>query len=215
MRGLLITFEGTEGSGKSSQLEILARHLRRKGFDVVKTREPGGTGFGEQVRNLLLDVKNRRLDPRTELFLYLASRTQHLEEVILPALRSGKIVLCDRYSDATIAYQGFGRRLDMKIVRIAVDYAAKNIRPDRTFLLDLDVRKGLARVKARGRRDRMDREKMAFHERVRRGYLWLARTHKRRIHRIRASMDMGRVAREIREGAEQTLKRVGFKTDDA
>jgi len=199
MRGFFITFEGTEGSGKSTQIEILARYLIRHGHKVVTTREPGGTAFGEQIRRVLLSVKNRRLDPRAELFLYLASRTQHLEEIILPALKKGKIVLCDRFSDATVAYQGFGRRLDMKVVRTAVDYAAKDLSPDLTLLLDLDVRLGLARVKDRGRSNRLDREQREFHQRVRMGYLRLARSEPRRIKVVKASQPPLGVAGEIKK----------------
>jgi len=199
MRGFFITFEGTEGSGKSTQIEILARYLIRHGHKVVTTREPGGTAFGEQIRRVLLSVKNRRLDPRAELFLYLASRTQHLEEIILPALKKGKIVLCDRFSDATVAYQGFGRRLDMKVVRTAVDYAAKDLSPDLTLLLDLDVRLGLARVKDRGRSNRLDREQREFHQRVRMGYLRLARAEPLRIKVVKASQSPQDVAEEIKK----------------
>jgi len=205
-RGLFITFEGIEGCGKSTQLEKLARYLTRRGLPVVKTREPGGTRFGEQIRKVLLSVKNHALDPRAELFLYLASRTQHLEEIILPALKEGRIVLCDRFSDATLAYQGFGRRLDRKIVRAAVHYAAKGLKPDLTLLLDLDVRRGLARVRSRGRSDRLDREALAFHERVREGYRRLARADRRRIHRIDASRDREAVASDILKIVERRLK---------
>lgn len=205
MRGLFITFEGTEGSGKSTQIRILARRLTRLGHAVVITREPGGTRFGEQIRKVLLSVQNHGLDPRAELFLYLASRTQHLEEVILPALKKGKAVLCDRFSDATLAYQGFGRRLEMKIVRAAVDYAAKGISPDLTLLLDLDVRVGLARVRERGRSNRLDREQNEFHERVRRGYLRLARMNPKRIRIVKASRDPEAVAREIKTIVDRLL----------
>ncbi len=205
MRGLFITFEGTEGSGKSTQIKILARRLIRLGFPVVITREPGGTRFGEQIRKVLLSVQNHALDPRAELFLYLASRTQHLEEVILPALQNGKIVLCDRFSDATLAYQGFGRRLEMKIVRAAVDYAAKGISPHLTLLLDLDVRVGLARVRDRGRSNRLDRELREFHERVRAGYLHLARMNRVRIKIVEASREPAAVADDIRKIVERYL----------
>jgi dTMP kinase len=198
MRGFFITFEGTEGSGKSSQIGILARYLTQQGHRVVATREPGGTPFGEQIRKVLLNVKNHRLDSRAELFLYLSSRTQHLEEVILPALNKGKIVICDRFSDATLAYQGYGRRLDLKFVRPAVDFSAKGLSPDLTLLLDLDVDVGLARVRIRGRRNRLDREEQQFHERVRAGYLRLARMDRKRIRLIEASDKPKVVAREIR-----------------
>jgi len=205
MRGFFITFEGTEGSGKSTQIEILARYLTRHGHKVVTTREPGGTAFGEQIRRVLLSVKNRRLDPRAELFLYLASRTQHLEEVILPALKRGKIILCDRFSDATVAYQGFGRRLDMKVVRTAVAYAAKGLSPDLTLLLDLDVRLGLARVKDRGRSNRLDREQREFHQRVRVGYRRLARSEPGRLKIVEASQSPQDVAREIKKIVDRSL----------
>ena len=205
MRGFFITFEGTEGSGKSTQIEILARYLIRHGHKVVTTREPGGTAFGEQIRRVLLSVKNRRLDPRAELFLYLASRTQHLEEVILPALKKGKIILCDRFSDATLAYQGFGRRLDMKVVRTAVAYASKGLSPDLTLLLDLDVRLGLARVKDRGRSNRLDREQREFHQRVRVGYLRLARSEPGRLKIVEASQSPQDVARDIKKIVGRSL----------
>ncbi len=206
MRGFFITFEGTEGSGKSTQIKILARRLTRLGHAVVITREPGGTRFGEQIRKVLLSVQNHGLDPRAELFLYLASRTQHLEEIILPALKNGKIVLCDRFSDATLAYQGFGRRLEMKIVRAAADYAAKGISPDLTLLLDLDVRVGLIRVRDRGRSNRLDREQREFHERVRTGYLRLARLAPRRIKIVEGSREPAAVARNIQSIVDRRLK---------
>jgi dTMP kinase len=205
MRGFFITFEGIEGSGKSTQIGILARYLTRKGHRVVVTREPGGTRFGEQIRKILLSIRNHRLDPRAELFLYLASRTQHLEEIIRPALRKGRVVLCDRFSDATLAYQGFGRQLDMKFVRPAVHYAAKGMIPDLTLLLELDVRNGLNRVRHRGRSNRLDREQRAFHERVRSGYLRLARKDRKRIKMIEASRDPKTVADEIRRMVDRRL----------
>jgi len=205
MRGFFITFEGIEGSGKSTQIGILARYLTRKGHRVVVTREPGGTRFAEQIRKILLSVRNDRLDPRAELFLYLASRTQHLEEIIGPALRKGRVVLCDRFSDATLAYQGFGRRLDMNFVRPAVEYAAKGITPDLTLLLELSVRDGLDRVRNRGRGNRIDREQREFHERVRSGYLRLARKDRKRIKMIEASRDPKTVADEIRRTVDRRL----------
>ncbi|HUK57256.1 MAG TPA: dTMP kinase [Nitrospiria bacterium] len=207
MRGFFITFEGIEGSGKSTQIEILAHHLLREGHKVVTTREPGGTAFGEQIRRVLLSIKNRRLDTRAELFLYLASRTQHLEEVILPALKKGTIVLCDRFSDATLAYQGFGRRLDMNIVRAAVDYAAKGLIPDLTLLLDLDVGVGLNRVRDRGRSNRMDREQREFHQRVRAGYRRLARTEPGRIKIVEASQTPEDVAKDVKMMVDRRLVR--------
>ena len=207
MRGIFITFEGTEGSGKSSQMNRLARRLARKGYQVIQTREPGGTVTGERIRRVLLSTKSKHLDPRAELFLYLASRTQHLEEVILPALRAGKIVLCDRFTDATLAYQGFGRRLDMRFTRQAVEFAAKRIQPDLTLLLDMDVRTGLTRVKGRGRRNRIDLERLEFHKRVRKGYLWLAKNQNRRIRVLDASREMRPVSRDIEVITDKFLQR--------
>ena len=207
MRGLFITLEGIEGCGKTTQMERLAGDLIRRGFKVLKTREPGGTRFGEQIRKILLDQKNDRMDPRTELFLYLASRSQHREDVIVPALKQGKIVLCDRFSDATLAYQGFGRKLNGKVVRTIVDYAAKSHEPDMTLLLDLDVRKGLARVMSRGKVNRMDREKLSFHRRVRSGYLRLAEKARRRIRVIDASQEIAVVTEEIHLILEPLLQR--------
>ncbi|MBI3994398.1 MAG: dTMP kinase [Nitrospirae bacterium] len=206
MRGFFITFEGTEGSGKSTQIGILARRLTRRGYRVIATREPGGTRFGEQIRKVLLSIQNHGLDSRAELFLYLASRAQHLEEVILPALKQGRIVLCDRFSDATLAYQGFGRKLDMKTVRAAVKYAEKGIFPDRTLLLDLEVGVGLDRVRSRGRRNRLDREQRAFHERVRAGYRRLARMNPGRIKIVTAGRNAEAVAEEIRSIIDRDLK---------
>ena len=206
MRGLFITFEGVEGCGKTTQMEKLAVDLARRGFKILKTREPGGTPVGEKIREVLLDLKNHNLDSRTELFLYLASRSQHREDIIAPALKQGRIILCDRYSDATLAYQGFGRKLNWKFVRMAVDYAALSQQPDITFLLDLDVRKGLARVKKRGRTNRLDREKISFHQRVRSGYLQLARTSKGRIKVIDGSLKIPEVKLEIRQHLEPLIK---------
>lgn len=205
--GLFITFEGIEGSGKSTQLTRLAAYLTRRGYTVTITREPGGTLFGEQIRQVLLTIKNRHLDPRTELFLYLASRTQHIEEMILPSLRAGRIVLCDRFSDATLAYQGFGRGLDPSFVRKAVAFASKGLRTDLTLLLDLDVNQGLSRVHGRGVVNRLDREDLEFHQRVRKGYLKLAKAFPRRIRIVEASPGIEAVALSIQKTIASFLKR--------
>jgi dTMP kinase len=201
--GLLITFEGIEGSGKSTQLARLADDLTRLGYKVTTTREPGGTAFGEQIRRVLLSNQFRHLDPRTELFLYLASRTQHLEEVVLPALREGRVVLCDRFSDATVAYQGYGRGLDLSFVQRAVAFAAKGVRADLTLLLDLDANRGLSRVHGRstsgGMINRLDEEALEFHQRVRDGYLELAQAEPGRIKIIDANPGIASVANSIRK----------------
>ncbi len=206
VRGLLITLEGIEGSGKSTQLTRLAAYLTQRGYKVAVTREPGGTPFGEQIRHVLLSAKNQNLDPRAELFLYLASRTQHLEEVILPSLREGIIVLCDRFSDATLAYQGFGRGLDRSFVKEAVIYAAKGLRADLTLLLDLEVNRGLSRMHGRGAANRLDREDLEFHRRVREGYLKLARASHRRIRVVDASPGIETVALSIQKIVAEHLE---------
>jgi dTMP kinase len=212
MRGLLITIEGTEGSGKSTQLKNLARDLRAIGHRVLSTREPGGTALGERIRGVLLSVRNRRLTARSELLLYLASRAQHVEEVVRPALRAGRIVLCDRFSDATVAYQGFGRGLPLPFVRRSIRFAAGGLSPDLTLLLDVDVREGLARLKGRGRPNRLDREKLAFHRRVRGGYRAIARAEPRRVRIIPAGGDPESVREDVRKTVLSLLKKRGWRT---
>jgi dTMP kinase len=181
MQGLFITFEGIEGSGKTTQIERLAARLRDLGRGVVATREPGGTDLGEELRKLVLTPRPNEIDPKAELFLYLASRVQHVRDVIRPALAEGKIVLCDRFTDATLAYQGAGRGLPRPLLESATRFAAGGVTPRLTVLLDLPVAEGLARMRGRGPANRLDGEAIAFHERVRRGYLALARRAPRRI----------------------------------
>lgn len=197
MRGLFVTLEGIEGSGKSTQLARLARRLRGQHLPVVTTREPGGTPTGEAIRRLLLNVRHTALDPKAELFLYLAGRAHHLRQIVRPALAKGCIVLCDRFSDATLAYQGYGRQLLSPPLRQSVGYASDGLQPDLTLLLDLDPHTALARVRRRRVRNRLDRERLAFHRRVRRGYLRLARQHPSRIKLVDACSSASEVARSI------------------
>ncbi|MBI3621474.1 MAG: dTMP kinase [Nitrospirae bacterium] len=204
---MLITFEGIEGSGKSTQLERLASRLRLDDLPVTTTREPGGTAMGEKIRDLLLDLRSTELRPKAELFLYLAGRSQHLETVVRPLLARGIIILCDRFTDATLAYQGYGRRLLSPVFRQAVEYAADRLQPDLTLLLDLDPRTALARVGGRGEANRMDRETLAFHTRVRRGYLELARRAPRRIALINARPSEEVVAERIEQLVRARLRR--------
>jgi dTMP kinase len=173
--GLFVTFEGIEGSGKSTHLRLLAGSLRDDGHDVVETREPGGTPLGQALRDLLLAPSQTPLDPMAELLLYCADRTQHVAEVIRPALTAGRIVLCDRFSDSTIAYQGYGRGLDLEAVRALDARARGGLLPDLTFVLDCPPEAGLARVHKRsGAGDRFEQEALAFHQAVRRGFHALA-----------------------------------------
>jgi dTMP kinase len=194
---LFITFEGIEGSGKSTHLAYLAAHLRERGQTVVETREPGGTPAGAAVRRLLLGADAVPLTPLAELFLYCADRTQHVGEVIRPALEAGRIVLSDRFSDSTIAYQGYGRGLDLTAVRALDARARDGVWPALTFLLDCSIDEGLAR--ARGRtgqgtaRDRFEREAAEFHERVRAGFLSLAAAEPARFCVIDARAPIERV----------------------
>ncbi|MFQ5579424.1 MAG: dTMP kinase [Nitrospiria bacterium] len=208
LKGHFITFEGGEGSGKTTQLTRLRRDLLKRGYAVIQTREPGGTKIGDEIRQLILHPPGPEdsIDPMTELFLYLASRVQHTREVILPALQEGKIVLCDRFTDATIVYQGMGRGLPEKMVAQMVRYAAQRghseglpLEPDLTLLLDLEVKVGIARVKGRQEINRIDRETFRFHESVRQGYLSLAKGNPKRIHVINAGADLETVSGEIGE----------------
>ncbi len=173
--GLFITFEGIEGSGKSTHLRALAHALRTAGHDTLETREPGGTGLGRALRDLLLAPSHAPPHPLAELLLYCADRAQHAAEVIRPALAAGRVVLCDRFSDSTIAYQGYGRGLDLATVAALDAHARGGLTPDLTFLLDCPVATGLSRAHARsGAGDRFEREAVAFHEAVRRGFHALA-----------------------------------------
>lgn len=180
MKGLFITFEGIEGSGKSTLLYNVAAAMRRSGHDPVMTREPGGTSLGVALRKVLLDPEMEKICSMAELMLFAADRAQHVEQVILPALEAGQIVLCDRYSDATIAYQGHGRGLPIEDITAVDRQARKGTAPHMTVLLDLPVQTGLLRARARNdeasdsSESRIDEEEMAFHKRVGEGYLMLA-----------------------------------------
>ncbi len=168
MKGFFITFEGMEGSGKTTQAKMLYDYLRKRDTDCLLTREPGGTRISEKIRRLILDCENANMFPKTELFLYLASRNQHVEEVIRPALSSDKVVISDRFFDATLAYQGAGRNLPMETVKELNKLATDSLTPDVTFLLDVPVKEGLKRIQ---RTDRIELEDEEFHDRVRKEYL--------------------------------------------
>lgn len=172
-RGVFVTFEGVEGSGKSTQARKLAETLRERGHGVTLTREPGGTALGERLRDILLDLGERGMLPEAELFLYMASRAEHVAGVIVPALARGEIVIADRFGDASVAYQGGGRELGASLVESLNQVATRGVKPDVTFLLDLEPQEGLRRLSQRGGgdRDRIESEELAFHERVRDAYL--------------------------------------------
>ena len=205
---IFITFEGIEGSGKTTQLRRLALHLRNAGRAVMETREPGGTAAGIAIRQLLLGEAPVALTPFAELLLYLADRAQHVAERIRPALEAGQVVLCDRFSDSTIAYQGFARGLDLATVRQLDTHARGGLLPDVTFLLDLDVAQGLRRARARAAAaDRFETAPVDFHDRVRQGLLRLAADYPLRFQIIDSSADPDAVAERVASEVDRRLAR--------
>ncbi|MDB9823421.1 dTMP kinase [Deltaproteobacteria bacterium] len=200
---MFITFEGIEGCGKTTQIKRLAKTLEKHGIQFARTLEPGGTQVGMTIRKVLLDSRNKNLTPLTELILYAADRAQHVEEVIIPALNNGRWVICDRFFDATVAYQGSARGQDMELIKILNDSATQGIRPDITFLLDCPAETGLDRAVKRNEissqddQDRFEREKMDFHRAVRRGYLDLAQNEKKRFIIIDAALTEDDVEQQI------------------
>jgi dTMP kinase len=173
--GSFITLEGPDGSGKTTQAQLLVEWLRDQGHDVLLTREPGGTEIGNQIRDVLHDSDNAAMDPRTEFLLYSASRAQHVSELILPSLAAGKLVVSDRYADSSLAYQGYGRGLDLEMLQRITDFATQGLKPDLTLYFDIAPGEGLQRRLISGEEwNRMDAEALAFHRRVRAGYLELA-----------------------------------------
>jgi dTMP kinase len=175
--GFFITFEGIEGSGKTTQINLLAEFLKNKGYDVLVSREPGGTPLGEKIRHLLLDPQYESMDYKTEILLYAADRAQHVKEKIKPAIEQGKIVISDRFADSNLAYQAAGRGLDYEIVYQINDWVIDSTWPDLTFILDIDIKEGLKRARAQSfdaEGDRLEREVDEFHQRVREAYLKMA-----------------------------------------
>ena len=181
MKGMFISFEGIEGTGKSTQARLLANHLKEKGYRVIQTMEPGGTRISLKIRELLLSMESREMDHVAELLLYNAARVQHIKEIIRPALERGDIVITDRFSDSTVAYQGYARGIDLQLIDSLDMIATKKLRPDITILFDVDVRTGLARNKDLGKNDRLELEDISFHEKVREGFLQMAARESGRI----------------------------------
>ena len=197
MKPLFITVEGIEGAGKSSNIAFAESLLRSHGCDVFLTREPGGTPLGEELRELLLGHKHDGMNDLTELLLMFAARAEHLHRKILPALEEGKWVICDRFTDATYAYQGGGRQLDTSAIATLENLVQGSRRPDLTLLLDLPVETGLARAARRSEPDRFERQKLEFFERVRQAYLEIARQQPARVKVVDASLELDRVQEQI------------------
>jgi len=209
MAGLFVTFEGIEGCGKTTQAELLRLNLEKKNHRVVFTREPGGTEVGERIRDVLLDNSIRDMEPLTELFLYLASRAQHVQKLIRPALEDGAIVVCDRFADASLAYQGAGREIGILRVESLNEAATLGLVPDYTVLLDVPVELGLKRISARAgekqQQDRIEQEQIDFHVRVREAYLVLARESSGRIEVFDGTRSKEELAEEILSSVKRIM----------
>jgi len=210
--GLFVTFEGVEGSGKTTQARLLLEHLKGRGVPAVLSREPGGTPIGEKLRAVLLDTGQAGMLATTELFLYLASRAEHVARVVRPGLERGQVVISDRYTDASVAYQGGGRGLGWEVVEPLNRLAVSGVKPDITFLLDLDPELGLARLagaKDRAPRDRIEREAVEFHRRVRAAYLEAAEREPERFVVLDGRRDTAEIARLVAQRVDDVLTRRG------
>ncbi|MDR1434271.1 dTMP kinase [Candidatus Endomicrobiellum devescovinae] len=209
-KGIFITIEGGEGSGKTTQSRLLKEYLEKLGRKVLLTREPGGTLFAESIRKILLSPDSRPV-PLSELFLYEAARAQHMGEFVIPALKAGKVVICDRFTDATVAYQGYGRKLDIKLINQLNKEATFGILPNLTIYLDIDPKKGLNKAKFLDKEsygadgDRIERESVVFHNNVRKGYLSQAKKHHKRIKVIKTQSTPLKTHMLIRKYLEAVL----------
>jgi len=206
---MFITIEGPDGSGKTTQVPLLAEAIRQAGYDLVVTREPGGTEIGDQVRQVIMDLKNKQMFPATEILLFQSSRAQLVRELILPSLKAGKVVLCDRYADSTLAYQGYGHQTDLATLRQIIDFATGGLKPDLTLYLDIDVEAGLRRrSEGDDKWDRMDDYDLAFHQRVREGYHEMIAAEPERW----VAIDGGRSVEKVQEDLQRVvLERLGAK----
>lgn len=204
---MFITLEGPDGSGKSTQVQPLAEYLSREGYTVFTTREPGGTTISDQVREVLMRLDNRSMYPRTETLLFCAARAQLVEEVIRPRLQRGEIILCDRYADSTLAYQGYGHGNDLQILQQLLDFATGGLWPDLTILFDIDAIAGLNRRKVGGGEwNRLDDYQIAFHQRVRDGYLTMAHKNPKRWAIVNADQEIEKVQVDLRRLVLERIK---------
>lgn len=206
---MFITFEGGEGAGKSTAIKKIVERLQKEGREIVLTREPGGTPIGEEIRSVILDKKNTDMDVRTEALLYAASRRQHIVQKIIPSLKQGKIVLCDRFLDSSLAYQGYARGIGINKVYEMNQFATEGVEPDLTLFFDLDPEEGLRRIAANNNREvnRLDVEKLSFHQKVREGFLLLAKKFPHRFVVIDASQNAQKVFEDAYKEIENILKR--------
>lgn len=206
---MFITFEGGEGAGKSTAIKKIVERLQKEGREIVLTREPGGTPIGEEIRSVILDKKNTDMDVRTEALLYAASRRQHIVQKIIPSLKQGKIVLCDRFLDSSLAYQGYARGIGIDKVYEMNQFATEGVEPDLTLFFDLDPEEGLRRIAANNNREvnRLDVEKLSFHQKVREGFLLLAKKFPHRFVVIDASQNAQKVFEDAYKEIENILKR--------
>ncbi|MHB8109306.1 MAG: dTMP kinase [Syntrophorhabdaceae bacterium] len=201
---MFITFEGIEGCGKTTQIELLSGYLTTKGYSVVKTREPGGTQFGEALREVLL---RKEMDVRSlsELFVFMAMRAQHVEEVILPAIQNGKVILCDRFADATYAYQGYGRKIDLTTIDALNAMVTKGLRPNLTILLSITAEKGLKRRAASSEMDRIEQENISFHQRIEKAYEKMAKEDPKRFFVVDGNLKIPAIHEIIRTRVDNLL----------
>ena len=209
MRGLFITLEGGDGAGKSTQIRNIESFFDKKGLVVVHTREPGGTAISEKLRDILLDAKNLEMNAVTEMLIYAAARAQHVREFVEPALEKGKIVVCDRFVDSSIAYQAYGRELGDMVGKVN-SYAIDGVMPDITFWMDIDPKEGKERVSKMGDFDRLEMEQLDFHYKVRGGYQALAEQNPERIKRIDASKAVDEISRDIEAYLVELCDRKGL-----
>lgn len=203
MAGKFITLEGSEGSGKSTQSALIYEYLKGRGKDVIQLREPGGVKISEAIRNLLLDVKNEAMSNECETLLYMAARAQVVKETIAPALKAGKIIICDRFLDSTLVYQGFGHGMDIGFIKELGLFATGGIKPDLTLLFDIDTKEGLSRTNAQ--KDRIELRSIEYHECVRRGYLELAVKEPQRIKVIKVDAPKEEIFKRVQEYIEGIL----------
>lgn len=204
---MFITLEGPEGSGKSMQIRDLADYVRELGYEVLTTREPGGTSIGDQIRQVIMNMDNTMMHPNTEILLFCAARAQIVTEVIRPNLEKGVVVISDRYRDSTMAYQGYGHGLSLEILQIILDFATGGLKPDLTLLLDVDVEEGLKRRRdCGGEWNRLDAQLLEFHKRVRQGYKIMAKEEPSRWVTVDASHEPQQVQSDLREAVRQKLE---------